>query len=206
MEQQQQHHQPMNKDEILNYIEKLKQFEKDLAEDNVEDNSFLDDLNDLMGKLNKEFSNQALRSSNDLNVRVKRLHPNAVIPTYAKFGDAGLDLTITEIKEDNDSSISYGYGIAMEIPIGYVGLIFPRSSIRKYDLILSNCVGVIDSGYRGELMSTFKKIGTFYDEEYKVGDKGAQIIIIPIPKIKLIEADTLTDSERGTGGFGHSGK
>lgn len=198
--------QPLEKNEILSYIEKLKQIEKDLSSDEVQDDSFLDDLNNLMGRLSKEFNEQSFRSSNDLNVRVKRLHPDAIIPTYAKLGDAGLDLTITEIKEDNDTSISYGYGIAMEIPVGYVGLIFPRSSVRKYDLVLSNCVGVIDSGYRGELMSTFKKIGKFTDEKYKVGEKGAQIIIIPIPKIKLIEADTLTDSDRGTGGFGHSGK
>lgn len=198
--------QRLNKDEIVNYIEKLKQIESDLSSGETEDMSFLNDLNELLGKLNTEFNEQSFNSSSDLIVRVKRLHPNAVIPSYAKLGDAGMDLTITEIKEDNDISISYGYGIAMEIPIGYVGLIFPRSSVRKYDLILSNCVGVIDSGYRGEIMSTFKKIGKFSDEKYKVGEKGAQIIIIPIPKIKLIEADTLTDSERGEGGFGHSGK
>lgn len=198
--------QPLGKDEILSYIEKLKELERDLSSGETEDMSFLNDLNELLGRLNTEFNEQSFASSNDLIVRVKRLHPNAVIPSYAKFGDAGMDLTITEIKEDSDTSISYGYGIAMEIPLGYVGLIFPRSSVRKYDLILSNCVGVIDSGYRGELMSTFKKIGKFTDEKYKVGEKGAQIIIIPIPKIKLIEADTLTDSDRGTGGFGHSGK
>lgn len=197
----------LDKDEILNYIERLKQIEKDLSSDEIEDNgSFLDDLNNLMGKLNKEFNEHSFNSSSDLNVRVKRLHKKSVIPTYAKFGDAGLDLTITEIVENNDFSVTYGFGLAFEIPVGYVGLIFPRSSVRKYDLILSNCVGVIDSGYRGEIMATFKKITGMKEEIYNVGEKGAQIIIIPIPKVKLIETDTLTDSERGTGGFGHSGK
>ena len=196
--------QRLNKDEIVNYIEKLKQIESDLSSGETEDMSFLNDLNELLGKLNTEFNEKSFNSSSDLIIRVKRLHKKAVIPTYAKFGDAGMDLTITDIKEETKSSITYGYGIAIEIPVGYVGLIFPRSSIRKYDLILSNCVGVIDSGYRGELMSTFKKYGNFSDEKYNVGDKGAQIIIIPIPKVKLVDSDTLSDSERGTGGFGSS--
>lgn len=202
----------LGKDEILGYIEKLKQIEKDLSSNEVEDMSFLDDLNTLMGKLTKEFNEQSFMSSSDLIVRVKRLHKDAVIPTYAKLGDAGMDLTITEIKSYNEKQITYGFGIAMEIPVGYVGLIFPRSSVRNYELILSNCVGVIDSGYRGEIMSTFNKTnemvnGRRYNAaQYNIGDKGAQIIIIPIPKVKLVESDTLDDTERSTGGFGHSGK
>lgn len=198
--------QSLSKDEIVNYIDKLKQIEKDLSNDEVEDYSFLDDLNNLMGKLNNEFTNQSVNPTSDLKIRVKRLHSDAVIPTYAKFGDAGMDLTITEIKEESEHSITYGFGIAMEIPVGYVGLIFPRSSVKNYDLLLSNCVGVIDSGFRNEIMAVFKKIGYFINGSYKVGERGAQIIIIPIPKIKMIEVDNLTDSERGMGGFGSTGK
>lgn len=85
-----------------------------------------------------------------MEVKIKLLKNNAVVPTYAKEGDAGMDLTITDIlinvsDEDNLDIIDVGFGIALEIPIGHVGLLFPRSSIYKKQAILSNSVGVIDS-------------------------------------------------------------
>lgn len=138
-----------------------------------------------------------------MQVKIKKLHPNAVIPTYAKSGDAGMDLVITEIKEQNPKHISYGFGIAMEIPEGFMGLVFPRSSIRKTDLLLTNAVGVIDSGYRGEIQATFAQLGM---ERYNVGDRGAQIIILPHPSIEFEEVEELTNTERGEGGFGSTGK
>ena len=134
---------------------------------------------------------------------IKKLHPNAVIPSYAKDGDAGMDLVITDIKGENKYDITYGFGISMEIPEGFMGLVFPRSSIRKTDLVLSNSVGVIDSGYRGEIQATFKKTGL---NKYEIGDRGAQIIIIPHPEIEFEEVDELSDTERGDGGFGSTGK
>ena len=92
-----------------------------------------------------------------LEVKFKKLVPEAKIPAYAKPGDAGLDLTATSKNWSDDFQCwIYGTGLAVEIPEGYVGLIFPRSSIRKYCLALTNCVGVIDSGYRGEIMCTFR--------------------------------------------------
>jgi deoxyuridine 5'-triphosphate nucleotidohydrolase len=91
-------------------------------------------------------------------VRIKKLNPSAVIPTYAKDGDAGMDMIATKVINENLGSITYGTDIAMEIPKGFVGLIFPRSSIRKTNLQLSNSVGVVDSGYRGEIQATFNKI------------------------------------------------
>jgi dUTP pyrophosphatase len=138
-------------------------------------------------------------------VKVKKLDPNAVIPTYSKDGDAGMDLTITNIKENTTFSISYGFGIAMEIPKGYVGLVFPRSSVRNQDLILSNCVGVIDSGYRGELQATFKKTQGLDSISYNVGERGAQIVILPYPQIRMVESNELSNTERGEGGFGSTG-
>jgi dUTP pyrophosphatase len=114
-----------------------------------------------------------------------------------------MDLVITSIISDNKLDVSYGFGISVEIPKGFVGLIFPRSSIRKYDLILSNAVGVIDSGYRGELQATFKKTGL---HKYEVGDRGAQLMIIPYPEVEFVEVDELSDTERGEGGFGSTGK
>ena len=139
-----------------------------------------------------------------MQVKIKRLTPNAVIPTYSKEGDAGMDLVATKILSDTTFDITYGIDLAMEIPNGFVGLVFPRSSIRKYDLILSNSVGVIDSGYRGELQATFKTTG--FRPKYEVGDRGAQIMIIPHPPIEFHVVDELSDTERGEGGFGSTGK
>jgi dUTP pyrophosphatase len=81
-----------------------------------------------------------------MKVKIKKIHPDAAIPSYAKNGDAGLDLVATTIIGETLGSITYGLGIALEIPEGFVGLIFPRSSIRKTGLQLSNSVGVVDSG------------------------------------------------------------
>jgi dUTP pyrophosphatase len=144
-----------------------------------------------------------------MKVKIKKLHPNAVIPTYAKSGDAGMDLVATSVISETPTQITYGLGIALEIPEGFVGLVFPRSSIRKTRLQLSNSVGVIDSGYRGELQATFNKIITTIENQkndYKVGDRVCQIMIIPHPPIEMLEVNELSDTERGDGGFGSTGK
>ena len=143
-----------------------------------------------------------------MHVKIKKLNSDAVIPKYAKEGDAGMDLVATRIINETIDSITYGTDIAMEIPEGYVGLVFPRSSIRKTHLTLSNSVGVIDSGYRGEIQATFKKLQGISNNtiDYKAGDRIAQIMIIPHPYITFIEAEELSDTERGDGGFGSTGK
>ena len=141
-----------------------------------------------------------------MKVRTKKLNPLAVIPTYAKDGDAGMDLVATRIISNTTFDVSYGTDLAMEIPNGFVGLVFPRSSIRKYELVLSNSVGVIDSGYRGEIQATFKKENGLDSLAYKVGDRIAQIMIIPYPPVEFEQWDELSDSERGDGGFGSTGK
>ena len=140
-----------------------------------------------------------------MKVKLKKLNENVKLPVYAKTGDAGLDIKATRIESENNYSITYGTDLCIEVPFGYVGLIFPRSSIRNYDLSLSNCVGVVDSGYRGEIMATFKKTkldGMYYD----VDDKIMQIIILPYPSIEFEFTDELSETERGEGGFGHTGK
>jgi dUTP pyrophosphatase len=144
-----------------------------------------------------------------MEVKIKKLNPKAVIPSYATSGDAGMDLIATSIISETPSQITYGLGIALEIPDGFVGLVFPRSSIRKTRLQLSNSVGVIDSGYRGELQATFNKIqgiDNIERDSYKVGDRICQIMIIPYPPIEFKEVDELTNTERGEGGFGSTGK
>lgn len=141
-----------------------------------------------------------------MQVKIKKLSPSAVIPIYAKDGDAGMDLVATSIVNEEVFQITYGLGVSMEIPKGFVGLVFPRSSIRKYDLSLTNCVGVIDSGYRGELQATFRKERGVASKKYEVGDKICQIMIIPYPPIEFKEVEELTNTERGEGGFGSTGK
>lgn len=139
-----------------------------------------------------------------MKVKIKRLHKDAVIPSYAKAGDAGLDLVATSIISFDKEQVTYGTGIAIEIPEGHVGLVFPRSSIRKYEQYLSNSVGVIDSGYRGEIQATFNS-RYYADVKYKVGDKIAQLLIMPYPSIEFEETNELSSTERGDGGFGSTG-
>lgn len=141
-----------------------------------------------------------------MNVLIKKLHKDSVIPKYAKEGDAGLDLTATSKWYDTDGNVCYGTGLAFEIPIGYVGLLFPRSSNAKKTLLLSNSVGVLDSGYRGEVTFKFKNLEDEWSEEYNIGDRIGQIIILPYPQVNFIETEELSETERGDGGYGSSGK
>jgi dUTP pyrophosphatase len=141
----------------------------------------------------------------NINLKIKKLHDEAVIPHYAKVGDAGLDLVaITEEWNDDHTMVTYNTGLAFEIPEGHVGLLFPRSSVSKTSLNLANSVGVIDSGYRGPVMLKFR-----YPEEgfvYEVGDKVGQLVIMQIPTVNIVEVEELSSSERGEGGFGSTGK
>jgi dUTP pyrophosphatase len=144
-----------------------------------------------------------------MKIKFQKLHPDAVTPTYAKQGDAGLDLTVVGFQV-TPSYISYKTGLAFEIPEGYVGLLFPRSSNSKKQLLLTNSVGVVDSGYRGEIEFRFKLVGNGVIPEgdldvYEIGDKVGQLVILPYPQIELQEENNLSDSERGTGGFGSTG-
>ena len=169
-----------------------------------------------------------------MKVKIKKLSENAVIPQYAKPGDAGMDVVATSINV-TDKYIEYGTGLAFEVPEGYVMLIFPRSSVSKYDLSLANAVGVLDSSYRGELKLRFKRNYRIENEPceetngewtttsivnpgnadkyqwdacdwYNVGDRVGQIMILPYPIIEFEETDELSDTERGTGGFGSTSK
>lgn len=143
-----------------------------------------------------------------MKVNVKKLDSNAVLPTYAKHGDAGMDLTATSKNYDEHGNVVYGTGLAFEIPHGYVGLLFPRSSNTKKDLILGNSVGVIDSGYRGEVVFKFRPAMPlerdieFGPREHEIGDRIGQIIIMPYPQIEFNLVDELSTTDRGIGGFG----
>lgn len=145
-----------------------------------------------------------------MKVKIKKLHKNAITPKYAKNGDAGLDLTTINKEYDENNNIVYKTGLAIEIPENYVGLLFPRSSNSKTDLYLTNHVGIIDSSYRGEIMLKFKSSlcssGQYVNgKEYYIGDRVGQLIIIPYPQIEFEEVEELSETERGTGGYGSSG-
>ena len=141
-----------------------------------------------------------------MNVKFKKLNDRAVAPQKAHESDAGYDLTaISRSCNDRLSYIEYGTGLAIEIPEGYVGLIFPRSSVSKTSLCLRNSVGVIDSGYRGEIKLRFG-IDNESLIQYSLYDKIGQLIFMKIPNINIIESNSLSNSERGEGGFGSTGK
>jgi dUTP pyrophosphatase len=193
----------MDKNNLDDHINRLKEIENSLESDDV-DFSMISDLNKVLLAIDNDIQSKVTSLNNSLKVNIKKLNPNAVTPSYSKDGDAGLDLTATEIISNSTDQITYGTGISLEIPRGYVGLVFPRSSIRKYELELTNSVGVIDSGYRGEIQLTFNKVNKKLTS-YIIGDRIAQILIIPYPSISFIETDELTITDRGDGGFGSSG-
>lgn len=150
------------------------------------------------------------RKDLDLIVKFRKLVPEAVTPQYAQDGDAGMDLTATSFRI-TETFMEYGTGIAVEIPNGHVGLLFPRSSITKapQGVSLKNSVGVIDSNYRGEILVRFelpypgiKPYGIIP----VVGDKVAQLLVLPYPTVHMEEVGELSDSNRGQGGFGSTDK
>ena len=141
-----------------------------------------------------------------MDVKFKKLHNDAKIPSYAHDTDAGLDLTAVSFTQEFDKSnklvLVYHTGLAVEIPEGYVGLIFMRSSISDKSISLTNAVAVIDSGYRGELLLKYKITTDSLPTIYQPGEKLGQLIIIPYPKINPIEVEELSSSDRNEGGFG----
>lgn len=139
-------------------------------------------------------------------LKYKKTKENAVAPQRAHATDAGMDLTAASFTTDYEGNYVYGIGLAFEIPNGYVGYIYPRSSVAKRGLMLTNGVGVIDSGYRGEVLMKFRPMARGIVEPYKVGERIGQLVIMPYPQIELEEVDELSASDRGEGGYGSSGK
>jgi len=138
-----------------------------------------------------------------IRVKIKKLHANSVIPTYSHNGDACMDVTAVSarvVEESGYGYIEFDSGLAFEIPEGYTMLCFPRSSISDTGMILSNSVGVVDSGYRGAVKARFKYIKD--SKAYGIGDRIFQIMIIPYPTVEFEEVDELSESTRNSGGFG----
>ena len=167
-----------------------------------------------------------------MSLKVKKLVPEAVLPAKAKIGDAGYDVVAIDdgTWSDDGTYIQYRTGIAIEVPEGYHTELFPRSSITKTDLVLGNSIGLVDNGYRGEILFRFKvaqrgkqletwSIGpdsvrlpdrnvAFHKMDlitYKKGDKIGQIVIRKTESLEVEEVPELSSTERGSGGFGSTG-
>lgn len=140
-----------------------------------------------------------------VDVKIRKVHPDAVLPKRAHPTDAGMDVTAISMEMTEDY-IEYDTGLQFQLPAGYVMLIFPRSSNSKKDLLLCNSVGVLDAGYTGNLKFRFKLTTEGYTEKiYNPGDKIGQIIILPYPEINFIETEKFDETDRGSGGFGSTG-
>lgn len=173
-----------------------------------------------------------------LSINIKKLNENAVIPTYTKADDMGMDLTAISVEYDEEKDCYvYHTGLSFEVPKGHGMLIFPRSSNRKTNAYMTNHVGILDAGYRGELLVCFKNRTDSYMNNianslvlsinsilrrlglsksqlvgvnlnhapYKVGNRIAQIVILPYPQISFTEVKELSETERGTNGHGSTG-
>ena len=144
-----------------------------------------------------------------MEIKIKRLNKRAKIPTFGTEFSAGADLYCAEEHEISVCSgqkCSIGTGISMEIPEGYVGLVFARSGLAcKNGLRLCNSVGVIDADYRGEIKVVLHN-DSEYVREIKPGERVAQMIIMPYPKVSFIEVEDLSDTVRGESGFGGTGR
>lgn len=139
-------------------------------------------------------------------LKVQKLDSNAKLPTRGTEYSAGLDLySVEDVEIKGNSNSLIHTGIAVEIPIGYVGLIFARSGLAtKRHLRPSNCVGVIDSDYRGEILLSLH-LDSDQNESINAGDRIAQLVIVPYLSMKPIEVETLSDTVRGYNGFGSTG-
>jgi dUTP pyrophosphatase len=149
-----------------------------------------------------------------INLKIKKLHANAVIPSYATSGSAGLDLTVINFDESfvpTDFTVGvFKTGLSLEIPKGYVGMVYPRSGLStKKGIVLANGTGVIDSDYRGELLIALrnlnKRITSFTWAVDLINTKVAQLVIMPVPQPTIEIVASLGETARGSGGFGSTG-
>jgi dUTP pyrophosphatase len=148
-----------------------------------------------------------VRGNDMTSLRVTKLRDDAVLPSRAHDGDAGLDLTACEsVSIGAGERATVGTGLAVEIPEGHAGLVTPRSGLAlRHGLSIVNAPGVIDAGYRGEVRVIL--LNTDREQPYTVepGMRIAQLLIVPALVVDVVEAGDLTETVRGESGFGSSG-
>lgn len=200
--------------------------------------------NRIKRELKENIKQRIKEMGNYISVKIKRENEDVKLPKYAKPGDFGMDLTCTSIVYNSEYDYyEFHTGVYCEFPKGVGAYLLPRSSNRKTDAYLCNSCGLIDEGYRGELIFCYKnrtsyevqcmldewkkhkdlvnygwglssmipKLDEFSEPDpmdfcpFKVGDRIGQMVIFETKRAELTEVDELTDSERGSGGFGHTG-
>jgi dUTP pyrophosphatase len=140
-------------------------------------------------------------------MRFTKLTTTAITPTRGTAGSAGLDLHAeADALVSSGASVLVGTGIAVEIPEGYVGLVFIRSGLSKAGVGLTNSVGVIDSDYRGEIKLSMTYVAGNGGHYIRARDRVAQLVVIPAPAFDLVEVDALSNTGRGERGFGSTGR
>lgn len=143
-----------------------------------------------------------------MELKFKKLNEKAVLPTRAHSTDAGLDLTTYGFTQEVDASgklvLVYHTGLAVEIPEGHMGLLFMRSSVATKSVTMTNCVGIIDSGFRGEIIGKFKITTDSIPTVYQEGERVMQLVVMPYPQFEPVFADELSDGDRGEKGYGSS--
>lgn len=182
----------MDKNDIEKYINRLKDLDSkinSIDDPNAEiSDDFVNELNDVLLTLNKDIEanmRKKVQETPKLNVRFKKLHPEAVTPTYAKEGDAVLALTTIGITFENENDIIYGTGISIEIPKGYIGLLFSIGF--THNLSTKNSIGIITTNNIDEIVIKLDKTNKSHSVVYEIGDIIGYILILPFPQIELIE-------------------
>lgn len=159
---------------------------------------------------------RALPTAMAIPMRIKRMHPDAILPAYQNEGDACFDLhcisgALIGIRQNGCEealgfAVEFRTGLAFEVPAGYALMIYSRSGHGfNHGLRLSNCVGIIDSGYRGEVKVKLRMDSLSEHYGVMAGDRIAQAMLMPVPMVQFVLVDELSDSERGTGGIGSTG-
>jgi dUTP pyrophosphatase len=141
-------------------------------------------------------------------IRVKRLHPDAVLPERRHAGDAGFDLVSVEAVtlDPAGGRATVATGIAVEIPDGWTGLVCPRSGLAaKHGIGVVNGPGVVDAGYRGEVKVILVNSDPYDEFEIQPGDRIAQLVVTPVLTVPVVEVDELSSADRSSAGFGSTG-
>jgi dUTP pyrophosphatase len=147
-------------------------------------------------------------SKKSLRINFKKLNEHAKLPTKGSLDAACFDVYAASVKVERPNKMIVGLGFATEIPTGYKGIIVPRSGLSKQNWVLANSIGIIDADYRGEWMAVFRCLGEMIHQPlpFGIGDRCAQIYFEQILDATFIETEDLSNTERGEGGFGSTGK